>query len=119
MLAEDRQIPRKPYRVVPVVVRRKTLSLAKVLKAKQRLVRWVLCGPVVFFATVLVMMGMAFWLPAGAAGVDHIALPVLLFPLIWAGLFFYALIEDNPLRAVSVLTGLIVLHLGLLLLNMR
>ncbi|MEM1006350.1 MAG: hypothetical protein AAF496_07755 [Pseudomonadota bacterium] len=89
-----------------------------VLHAHPRLSRWVLSGPIVFVATVFVMMGMAFWWPVGAARVDHIALPVLLFPLIWAGLFFYALIDDDLLRAGSVLIGLIVVHLGLFTLNM-
>lgn len=88
------------------------------LTAHPRLVRWLLCGPLVFVGTVCVMMGMAFWWPVGAAGVDHIAMPVLLFPLIWAGLFFYALLDNSLLRAVCVLTGLIVAHLGLLALNM-
>lgn len=118
MLAEERQFAEKPNRIVPEGVGQKTLPLANALKSRPRLVRWLLCGPVVFIATVLVMMGMAFWLPAGAAGVDHIALPVLLFPLIWAGLFFYALIDDSLLRALSVVAVLIILHLGLLLLNM-
>lgn len=79
-----------------------------------RLVRWVLCGPCAFLLAVLLMMGAAHWVPEGAARVDNIVLPVALFPLIWAGVFFYALAEDHLGRAVLVIGGLTVGHVGLL-----
>lgn len=79
-----------------------------------RLTRWMLCGPATLLLTVLLMMGSAHWLPIGSAGVDNIVLPVILFPLIWAGVFIYALAEDNLLRGVAVMGGLTVGHVGLL-----
>ena len=52
---------------------------------------------------VLVMAGMPIYLPAGAGGADHIAFSVLLFPLIWAALFFYAIMEKRQWRSAVIL----------------
>ncbi|MEM6311835.1 MAG: hypothetical protein AAF754_17525 [Pseudomonadota bacterium] len=91
------------------------LSAAKSeLNARARVVRWILCGPVTLVLTVLILMGAAHWWPEGAARVDNIAVPVILFPLIWAGVFFYALAEDNIARGVLVMTVLTLGHVGLL-----
>lgn len=80
-----------------------------------RVVRWILCGPVVLLASFSIVAGMARWWPAGAAGVDQIVMPMLLFPLIWGGVFFYALLDDKPMR-VGLVLGLVVLgHVGLLI----
>lgn len=53
--------------------------------------------------SVLVMAGMPVYLPAGAGGADHIAFSVLLFPLIWAALFFYAVMEKRQWRSAVIL----------------
>ena len=87
--------------------------LAASIAAKPRLVRWILGGPVAIVATLLIMMGMASWWPEGAARVDNIVMPIVLFPLIWAAVFFYALLEDTLPRAVVVMVALIAGHLAL------
>lgn len=68
--------------------------------------------------TLLILMGSAHWVPAGAAKVDNILLPVTFFPLIWAGVFFYVLAEENLVRGVAVMGGLIIGHVGLLMVVM-
>lgn len=78
-------------------------------------VRWVLSGPFALLLTMLLLMGSAHWVPAGVSGVDNIVLPVVLFPLIWVGVFIYALAEENLLRGSVVMGGLIVAHVVLLL----
>ena len=72
--------------------------------------RGLLAGPVVFIAAVLVMCGGALWLPQGAAQIDNIVLPIVLFPLIWAALFFYALLDRKMWRAWAVIAVLMVGH---------
>ena len=76
--------------------------------------RGVLAGPVCFIAAVLVMCGGALWLPRGRAEIDHIVLPVVLFPLIWSALFFYTLLDRRLARAWAVTGVLVVAHAGLI-----
>jgi hypothetical protein len=68
-------------------------------------VRWLLAGPGALAAAVATMMAMPVWLPAGAAGVDHLAFPIVLAPLIWSVPFFYAVLEERLPRAVAVLAA--------------
>lgn len=66
--------------------------------------RWLLAGPGALVLSLLFVMAMPVWLPAGAAGVDHIVWPVVMAPLIWAMAFTYACLEENlPRLAASVL----------------
>ena len=59
-----------------------------------RIWRWPVAGlccpgrPVVVGVSLLVAGGMPVWFPKGAAGIDHIALPIIMLPGIWAVLFF-------------------------------
>lgn len=91
---------------------------SRMFTRRPRVARWVLVGPVTVVLAVLVMMGMSLWVPAGPAGIDNIAMPVILFPLIWAGLFFYALLEERMERAVLVFLGLLLAHIGRLAFSM-
>ncbi len=68
------------------------------------MLRWISAGPVALITSVLVMAGMSAWLPAGRAGIDHLSFPIILFPAIWAALFFYAVLEARPGRALVVIT---------------
>ena len=77
--------------------------------------RWLLAGPGAAAAAVATMMAMPLWLPAGAAGVDNIAYPLILMPLLWAVPFFYACLEENLVRASAILLGAIVLQGGVVL----
>lgn len=62
----------------------------------------------------VVMAGMALWLPRGTAGIDNLVLPLVLVPLIWALLFFHACLDSRLARVAIIAGGLLVLHGGLL-----
>jgi len=49
------------------------------------------------------MAAMSLWLPSGKAEVDHLVLPLVMFPLIWSAVFFYVILEKNIKRAWIVL----------------
>lgn len=76
--------------------------------------RILVAGPLVFLTAVLTMAGGALWLPQGAASIDNVVLPVVLFPAIWAVLFFYACLDRRLGRASAVVGALFVLHAGLI-----
>lgn len=69
--------------------------------------RGILAGPVAFVTAAVVMAGGALWVPKGAASIDNIVLPIVLFPAIWAAFFFYACLDKNLLRAWLVTSGLL------------
>ena len=64
--------------------------------------RIVFAGPWTLVASVVVMASLATWLPPGVGKVDNIAFPLVLFPLIWAVLFFHASLARRLWRAVAV-----------------
>ena len=72
--------------------------------------RGLLAGPVCFATAGLVMAGAALWLPKGPASIDNIVLPMALFPLIWALLFFYLLLDRRLGRAWLVAVLLLAGH---------
>ena len=51
------------------------------------------------------MMAMPVWVPAGRAGIDDIALPILLAPLLWAIPFFYACLAEDLVRCAAVISA--------------
>lgn len=65
--------------------------------------RWLLAGPVSFLTATLFMASMPFVLPAGGGGIDHLVMPVVLFPLIWAVAVFVAVIMRAPSNAALYL----------------
>lgn len=67
-------------------------------------------GPGAVIVAVVVMAGMSLWLPRGAAGIDNLVLPLVLVPLIWAGLFFHACLDAKLWRVAVVATGLLFVH---------
>jgi hypothetical protein len=69
-----------------------------------------LAGPGALAATVATMMAMPVWMPAGAAGVNDIAFPILLAPLLWAVPFFYACLEEDLVRGTLVMLGAILVQ---------
>jgi hypothetical protein len=71
-------------------------------------------GPGAVITALVVMAGMALWLPGGAAGIDNLVLPLVQVPLIWAALFFHACLDARLGRVVLVALGLFMLHAGLL-----
>lgn len=72
--------------------------------------RFWLAGPFAIIISIFVMAAMSLWFPIGIAGINHLVLPLILFPLIWAGVFFYALLEKNIKRATLVMTFLFLLN---------
>ncbi len=72
--------------------------------------RFALAGPMTFICAALLMAGGALWLPKGNAQIDNLVLPIVLFPAIWAGVFFYAMLDRRMGRAWLVLGGLSALH---------
>lgn len=76
--------------------------------------RVLLAGPLVLACATLVMAGGAIWLPKGAAQLDNLLLPILLFPAIWALLFFHACLEPRLGRAYAVTAGIALLQLTLI-----
>lgn len=78
-----------------------------------RVWRVFLVGPLVFLTAIAMMAGAAVWYPPGPAKIDNIVLPLVMFPLVWALLFFYSCL-DSQLKRAYVLV-LIVLIVNLLL----
>lgn len=76
--------------------------------------RVVLAGPWTLIAALVVMAGMATWLPPGAAQVNNLIVPLVLFPLIWALLFFPACLDPNLRRATLISIGITLCHVVLL-----
>lgn len=72
--------------------------------------RGLLAGPLVFLCAALVMAGGALWIPPGKAGIDNIVLPIVLFPAIWALLFFYAILDRKLLRAWLLVLALLLIN---------
>jgi hypothetical protein len=83
-------------------------------EGSRRWSRVLLAGPGAVLVTVVVMAGMALWLPGGRAGIDNLVLPLVLAPLIWAVLFFHACLDRNIGRVALVALLLLVSHGGLL-----
>lgn len=79
--------------------------------------RVALAGPVVFVCAALVMCGGALWLPKGPAQINNIVLPIVLFPGIWAALFFYACLDRHLVRAWAVMGALSLLHAAAILVH--
>lgn len=75
--------------------------------------RFVLAGPVAILVALTLLAGMPLWLPGGAAGIDNLAVPLVLAPLIWAGLFFHACLDRSLARVALIAGGLFLIHGGL------
>ena len=68
--------------------------------------RIALAGPWTLVASVVAMASLATWVPPGAGRVDNIAIPLVLFPLIWAVLFFHASLTRRLWHAAAVSVSL-------------
>ncbi|MEM0955964.1 MAG: hypothetical protein AAGI24_17620 [Pseudomonadota bacterium] len=78
---------------------------------RRRLIaRWVLAGPVALLLAILTMAAMPMWLPPGSAGVNHLAISVVVFPGLWALYVMYVLLEENLQRAAVVMTLLVLVN---------
>ncbi|MFQ8430723.1 hypothetical protein [Amaricoccus sp. W119] len=79
--------------------------LRRGIGARPVLTRWLLAGPGAVLLGLVTMCAMTLWLPAGPGGVDNIAIPIVLMPLLWAVPFFYATLEPDLERATAVMLG--------------
>ena len=93
-------------------VKRVDLRAVEAIRRRPVLTRWLLAGPGALLAALATLMAMPLWVPPGAAGVNDIAFPIILTPLLWAVPFFYAVLEENLVRGTLVL-GLATLVQGL------
>ena len=82
--------------------------------ASRRWARILLAGPGAILVTLALLAGMPLWLPGGAAGIDNIAFPLVLAPLIWALLFFHACLDRRLARVALVAAALFAVHAGLI-----
>jgi hypothetical protein len=78
--------------------------------AARRWARVILAGPLVLLSSLGIMGGASLWLPPGDGGVNDIVLPILLYPAVWTGLFFYACFEQRLGRGYAIVGGLAALH---------
>jgi hypothetical protein len=62
-------------------------------------------GPLAFVAAFLAMAATPLWAPSGAAGIDHIVVPIVLFPAYWVTACLYGVIDGHLGRAASVLAA--------------
>ena len=72
--------------------------------------RFLLAGPGAIVVTLTLLAGMPLWLPSGAAGIDNLAVPLVLAPLIWALLFFHACLDRNLARVALIAGALFLIH---------
>lgn len=80
---------------------------------RQRWARILLAGPGAIIVTLALLAGMPLWLPGGAAGIDNLAIPLVMAPLIWALLFFHACLDRSLMRVALVAGALLLVHGGL------
>lgn len=81
--------------------------------ATRKWTRIFFAGPGAVLITIVMTAGMTLWLPGGSAGIDNLVLPLVLMPLIWAGLFFHACLDRRLGRVILVALGLCAIHAGL------
>jgi hypothetical protein len=82
--------------------------------AARKWIRIGFAGPGAVIVALVVMAGMALWLPGGAAGIDNLVLPLILVPLIWAALFFHGCLDAKLFRVALVSIGLFAAHATLI-----
>jgi len=73
-----------------------------------------LAGPWTAGLTFLVIAAAPLWVPKGAGGVNQIAFPLVLMPLIWAVLFFFALLDRSLIRIAVVFSAMTAINVFLL-----
>lgn len=77
--------------------------VAAVGRGLRVVLRVLLAGPIALVVAFLVMLAMPVWYPPGNADIDHLVMPMVVFPLIWAGLFFHACLDRRLVRVCAIL----------------
>ena len=71
------------------------------------------CLVVPFALAVIVVAGATRWLPEGRAGIDHIVVPLAVFPVIWIAFVIPLYSASRRARAWTIVWGLSIVHAGL------
>ena len=66
-----------------------------------------------FALAVLMVAGATKWFPEGRAGIDHIIVPIVLFPLVWIFLALFLYTTQRRARAWALAGALAIVHVGL------
>lgn len=103
-----------PSETAPVAPPGRLAAAAAAIRARPLLARSILAGPVALVCAIATLGAMPLWLPAGAAGINDIAFPILLAPLLWAVPFFYAVLEEDLVRGSLVLGAATAVQAGLI-----
>ena len=80
-------------------------------------VRFIFAGPWTLISSVVVMASLATWLPPGEARVDNLVVPLVLFPAIWALLFFHAALARRLWLAIAMHGALALVCVALLVVH--
>lgn len=76
--------------------------------------RVTLAGPLPPVIAVAIVCGAVTWMPEGVAGINHLALPMIAFPAVWAGLFFHACLDRRLARAYAIHGTLLAVNVALI-----
>ncbi|MEO1657744.1 MAG: hypothetical protein AAFR65_08480 [Pseudomonadota bacterium] len=74
--------------------------------------RLMAAGPAALVSTLLSMVAFGLYAPIGA--VDKIILPVLLFPVIYLGLFFFCMLQQKMNVVALVLSSLLIANVSII-----
>ncbi|MEM7138187.1 MAG: hypothetical protein AAF500_16525 [Myxococcota bacterium] len=66
-----------------------------------------------FVVSVLIVAGATRWLPEGRAGIDHIVVPIIVFPIIWIVLSVSLYAARRPRRAWAITGAVALINIGL------
>ncbi|WP_208352080.1 hypothetical protein [Pseudaestuariivita rosea] len=89
----------------------KSRSFETWLQKRPKLWRWIFAGPVALILSILAMASLPFVLPAGRGGINHLVLPVVFFPVLWAGFVIFPVVSHRLNRIGGVYGGLTVLFI--------
>lgn len=67
----------------------------------------------------MVMIGSSAYIPQGNAQLDNIAIPLVLFPAVWAVLFFYSSLSQRLGRVFFVQCALFFSHAALVVFQLN
>lgn len=83
----------------------------------ERVWRWILAAPMGFLISILIMASFPLFLPKGAGGVNHVVLPVLAFPFIWATLIILPVSTRKVGKMALIYAGLLLFCLAVIILS--
>lgn len=61
-----------------------------------------LAGPIAAAIALVALTAMPIYIPAGPDGVDNLVIPLLLLPIVWAVLFFHAVLDGSLIRVALI-----------------